>query len=103
MTKGRILLVEDDSALAELLVYNLERENFEVQHTADGEEAMLLAQRTVPRVPPRLLHRSIRAMQAKRFVDWSFGHYLNIAPPSFAGAAPSSVVVDDLDVVAVGV
>jgi menaquinone-9 beta-reductase len=66
-------------------------------------EAMLLAQRTIPRVPPRLLHRSIRAMQAKRFVDWSFGHYLDIAPPSFAGAAPSPVVVDDLDVVAVGV
>jgi menaquinone-9 beta-reductase len=51
-------------------------------------EAMLLAQRTVPRVPPRLLHRSIRAMQAKRFVDWSFGHYLDIAPPSFVTAGP---------------
>ena len=51
-------------------------------------EAMLLAQRTVPRVPPRLLHRSIRAMQAKRFVDWSFGHYLDIAPPSFVSAGP---------------
>ena len=51
-------------------------------------EAMLLAQRTVPRVPPRLLHRSIGAMQAKRFVDWSFGHYLDIAPPSFADVAP---------------
>jgi len=51
-------------------------------------EAMLAAQRLVPRVPPRLLHRSIGAMQAKRFVDWSFGHYLNIAPPSFAAAAP---------------
>jgi flavin-dependent dehydrogenase len=48
-------------------------------------EAMLLAQRTIPRVPSRLLHHSIRAMQAKRFVDWSFGHYLDIAPPSFAG------------------
>lgn len=48
MTKGRILLVEDDGALAELLVYNLERENFEVQHTADGEEAMLLAQESPP-------------------------------------------------------
>jgi menaquinone-9 beta-reductase len=47
-----------------------------------------LAQRVVPRVPPRLLHRSIRAMQAKRFVDWSFGHYLEIAPPSFAEAGP---------------
>jgi flavin-dependent dehydrogenase len=51
-------------------------------------EAMLAAQRLVPRVPPRLLHRSISAMQAKRFVDWSFGHYLDIAPPSFAAAGP---------------
>src|SRR5688572_4657137 len=66
-------------------------------------ETMLLAQRTIPRVPPRVLHPSIRAMQAKRFVNWSFGHYLDIAPPSFAAAAPSPVVVDDLDVVAVGV
>ncbi|MGS1018173.1 phosphate regulon transcriptional regulator PhoB [Allosphingosinicella humi] len=48
MTKGRILLVEDDAALAELLTYNLERENFEIQHTADGEEAMLLAQENPP-------------------------------------------------------
>ena len=48
MNKGRILLVEDDSALAELLTYNLERENFEIQHTADGEEAMLLAQENPP-------------------------------------------------------
>jgi menaquinone-9 beta-reductase len=55
-------------------------------------EAMLAAQRLVPRVPPRLLHPSIRAMQAKRFVDWSFGHYLGIAPPEFAtrGPAPRS-------------
>jgi flavin-dependent dehydrogenase len=51
-------------------------------------EAMLLAQRTIPRVPPPLLHRSIQAMQAKRFVDWSFRHYLEIAPPSFAAPAP---------------
>ena len=41
MAKGRILLVEDDSALAELLVFNLRREEFEVRHTADGEEALL--------------------------------------------------------------
>src|SRR5215204_3926009 len=51
-------------------------------------EAMLAAQRIVPRVPPRLLHRGIGAMQAKRFVDWSFGHYLDIAPPSFVTAGP---------------
>ena len=51
-------------------------------------EAMLAAQRVVPRVPPRLLHGAIGAMQAKRFVDWSFGHYLEIAPPAFAALAP---------------
>jgi flavin-dependent dehydrogenase len=51
-------------------------------------EAMLAAQRLVPRVPPRLLHPGIRAMSAKRFVDWSFNHYLDIAPPSFASAGP---------------
>jgi hypothetical protein len=28
-------------------------------------------------------------MGAKRFVDWSFGHYLNIAHPSFAAAGTS--------------
>jgi flavin-dependent dehydrogenase len=49
---------------------------------------MLRAQRFLPRVPPPLLHRGIRAMQWKRFVDWSFGHYLDIAPPSFAGPPP---------------
>ena len=66
-------------------------------------EAMLAAQRLVPRVPPRLLSRSIRVMQPKRFVDWSFGHYLEIAPPTFARRPRSAVVVDELDVVAVGV
>jgi menaquinone-9 beta-reductase len=39
-------------------------------------------------VPPRLLHRAIGAMQAKRFLDWSFGHYLAIAPPAFAASGP---------------
>jgi len=48
MTKGRILLVEDDSALAELVVYNLEREDFEVDRTSDGEEALLLARERAP-------------------------------------------------------
>jgi hypothetical protein len=28
-------------------------------------------------------------MGAKRFVDWSFDHYLQIAPPSFASDAPA--------------
>ena len=41
--------------------------------------------RQVLHVPPRLLGPAIRAMSSQRFVDWSFGHYLKIAPPSFAG------------------
>jgi digeranylgeranylglycerophospholipid reductase len=49
---------------------------------------MLRAQRAVPRVAPRLLNGAIGAMQWSRFVDWSFGHYLKIAPPEFAGMAP---------------
>ena len=44
---------------------------------------MLRTQRLVPRVPPRLLAPAVRAMGSQRFVDWSFTHYLNIAPPSF--------------------
>jgi len=42
---------------------------------------MLRAQRLVPRIPPRLLGPLIRLLGNKRFVDWSFGHYLEIAPP----------------------
>ncbi len=51
-------------------------------------EAMLRVQRVIPRVPPRLLGPAIVAMSTPRFVDWSFTHYLNIAPPSFASPAP---------------
>jgi len=49
-------------------------------------ESMLLTQRLVPRVPPRLLGPAIRAMGARSFVRWSFDHYLRIAPPEFATA-----------------
>jgi menaquinone-9 beta-reductase len=52
-------------------------------------EAMLRVQRLVPRVPPRLLAVALRGMATDRFVDWSFGHYLRIAPPSFAEAGGS--------------
>jgi len=48
---------------------------------------MLRVQRLVPRVAPRLLAPALRAMGAKRFVDWSFGHYLGIAHPDFALAS----------------
>jgi hypothetical protein len=54
---------------------------------------MLRVQRLVPRVAPRLLAPALHAMGAKRFVDWSFGHYLDIAHPSFAAAAMDAVPV----------
>ena len=47
---------------------------------------MLRVQRLVPRIPPRLLGPLLRVLGAKRFIDWSFGHYLQIAPPDFASA-----------------
>jgi digeranylgeranylglycerophospholipid reductase len=46
---------------------------------------LLRAQRLVPRVPPRPLAGSLRAMRRKRFVDWAFRHYLEIAHPRFVG------------------
>jgi menaquinone-9 beta-reductase len=44
-------------------------------------EWMLRTQQLVPRVPPRLLARALRGMEWRRFVEWSFNHYLAIAPP----------------------
>ena len=47
---------------------------------------MLRVQRLIPRIAPRLLGPAVQAMSAKRFVDWSFGHYLDVAHPSFVTA-----------------
>jgi menaquinone-9 beta-reductase len=48
---------------------------------------MLRVQRLVPKIPPRVLGPLVRLLGAKRFVDWSFGHYLQIAPPEFAAGS----------------
>jgi two-component system phosphate regulon response regulator PhoB len=45
---GKVLLVEDDAALAELVSWHLERDGFEVERTPDGEEALLLAAESPP-------------------------------------------------------
>jgi flavin-dependent dehydrogenase len=45
---------------------------------------MLRVQKLLPRVPARVQRLVIRLCGIKRFVDWSFGHYLRIAPPEFA-------------------
>jgi flavin-dependent dehydrogenase len=49
-------------------------------------EWLLRVQKLVPRVPPRILAPLIRLLGAKRFVHWSFKHYLAIAPPEYAGS-----------------
>jgi flavin-dependent dehydrogenase len=47
---------------------------------------MLRVQRLIPRIAPRLLAGGLRAMQSRRFLDWSFNHYLEIAHPRFVAA-----------------
>ena len=46
--KPRILLVEDDINLTELVRYNLEREGFETALSADGEEGLMMAMEQPP-------------------------------------------------------
>jgi two-component system, OmpR family, phosphate regulon response regulator PhoB len=46
--KAEVLLVEDDTSLAELLIWNLTSEGFDVRHTKDGEEALILVRERVP-------------------------------------------------------
>ncbi|HKP34299.1 MAG TPA: phosphate regulon transcriptional regulator PhoB [Sphingomicrobium sp.] len=48
MTKPTLLLVEDDRALADLLLWHFAREGYEVVRTADGDEALLLAEERTP-------------------------------------------------------
>jgi two-component system, OmpR family, phosphate regulon response regulator PhoB len=48
VTAVRLLLVEDDRALADLLTWHFERESFEVIRTPDGEEALMLAAEAPP-------------------------------------------------------
>jgi two-component system phosphate regulon response regulator PhoB len=48
MARANMLLVEDDAALAELLNWHFDREDFDVRQTPDGEEALLLAQERTP-------------------------------------------------------
>jgi menaquinone-9 beta-reductase len=51
---------------------------------------MLRVQRLLPRIPARLQRLIIQLCGNRRFVDWSFGHYLRIAPPG-----PPATSADD--------
>jgi two-component system phosphate regulon response regulator PhoB len=46
--RKRLLLVEDDRPLAELITFHFEREGYVVTRTGDGEEALLLAEEIRP-------------------------------------------------------
>jgi two-component system phosphate regulon response regulator PhoB len=48
VTKPSLLLVEDDRALADLLLWHFDREGYDVVRTGDGEEALLLAEERTP-------------------------------------------------------
>jgi len=49
---------------------------------------MLRVQRLIPRVAPRLLASSLLAIERKRFIDWAFRHYLDVAHPDFVATWP---------------
>jgi flavin-dependent dehydrogenase len=52
-------------------------------------EWLLRVQRLVPRVPPRLLAPALRGVGHRALVEWSFNHYLAIAPPEFVLSEPA--------------
>jgi len=50
MTRKKLVLVEDDKALADLLIWHFERDEYDVRRTGDGEEALMLAAEEQPDV-----------------------------------------------------
>ena len=50
MQRKQLLLMEDDPAIAQLLRWHFEREDYAVTHTPSGEEGMLLAAEVPPDV-----------------------------------------------------
>ena len=48
MPQPKLLLVEDDSSLAELLEYRFEKEGYDVRTTSDGDEALMMAEEDSP-------------------------------------------------------
>jgi two-component system phosphate regulon response regulator PhoB len=48
MANKRLLLVEDDRALADLITFHFERAGFDLTRTGDGEEALIMADEMKP-------------------------------------------------------
>jgi flavin-dependent dehydrogenase len=49
---------------------------------------MLRSQRLVPRLRPRVRRALVSTMTHRRIVDWSFEHYIRIAPPDIVRQGP---------------
>jgi len=50
VNRKRLLLVEDDASLAELVAFHFERADYDVTRTGDGEEALILVDEVRPDV-----------------------------------------------------
>ena len=48
MAKGRILVIDDEEDLVELVRYNLEQEGFQVKSASDGESGLAVARQELP-------------------------------------------------------
>ena len=48
MSGAKLLLVEDDQALAELIEYRFQNEGYDVRSTSDGDEALVMAAEELP-------------------------------------------------------
>ncbi len=46
--KASVLIVEDEAAIAELLVWTFSKENYDVRQTGDGDEALVMVQEQHP-------------------------------------------------------
>ena len=55
MANKRLLLVEDDRALADLVNFHFERAGYDVTRTGDGEEALILVDEVKPDLDPARL------------------------------------------------
>ena len=75
MPAAKLLLVEDDPALSELLEYRFQNEGYDVRCTGDGDEALVLATvQELQRADDELLfnfkfHRA-KWFQGLRSVNW---------------------------------
>ena len=85
---GRVLVVEDDKALSDLLKYNLEKEGYSVSVALDGEEALLMAEEAPPDMVVLVVEGSFPATDANNaFIVVAREQSLRAAKAAIAGGA----------------